>query len=47
MEHFVDVFLGFLGLSSSYSILVINPTWSPTEPRYGYRKGISQQVGYY
>ena len=45
MEDFVDNFITFLGLESAYSMLVLNPTWTPAEPRYGYRKGISQQVG--
>ena len=42
MEAFVDNFIMAIGLDSQYTVLVINPTWSPDEPVYGYRKGVSQ-----
>lgn len=43
MEAFIDHFLDSLGLSAQYSFLVLNPTWTATEPMYGYRTGISQR----
>eukprot|EP00798_Chlamydomonas_sp_ICE-L_P024546 gene24546-10156_t len=43
MEAFVDNFVASIGLDSSYTILVLNPTWVPSEPVYGYRQGVSSQ----
>lgn len=43
MERFVDNFIKSLGFSEQYSILVLNPRWSPTRPKYGYRTGLSAQ----
>jgi len=43
MEAFVDNFVASLGLAQfSYTLVVINPTWSISEPVYGYRLGMSQ-----
>jgi hypothetical protein len=43
MEAFVDNFLLSLGLGAkSYSLVVLNPTWSASQPVYGYRVGMSQ-----
>ncbi|KXZ55672.1 hypothetical protein GPECTOR_2g1222 [Gonium pectorale] len=39
MEALVDHFVGALGLESSYSLVVLNPTWHVDEPVYGYRMG--------
>lgn len=39
MDHFVTA----LGLDSSYSLVVLNPTWHVDEPVYGYRLGISSE----
>lgn len=38
MEAFIDHFITNLGLDTAYTMLVINPTWTPSEPIYGYRK---------
>lgn len=43
MEAFVDHFIGALGLESSYSVLLLNPTWHVEEPVYGYRMGVSSE----
>lgn len=42
MEAFVDSFIGALGLEKSYSLLVLNPKWSPSLPSYNYRIGFSE-----
>jgi hypothetical protein len=42
MEEFVDSFIGALGLERSYTLLVINPKWSPSLPSYTYRIGFSE-----
>jgi hypothetical protein len=42
MEEFVDSFIGALGLDRSYTLLVINPKWSPSLPSYTYRIGFSE-----
>jgi len=42
MEDFVDSFIEALGLDRSYSMLVINPKWSPSLPSYSYRIGFSE-----
>lgn len=43
MEAFVENFVGSLGLSRQYTIVVLNPTWSSGEAAYGYRTGMSQK----
>ena len=43
MEAFIDHFVTSIGLSEQYTMLVINPTWSVSEPKYGYRQGVSQK----
>ncbi|KAG1658750.1 hypothetical protein FOA52_000863 [Chlamydomonas sp. UWO 241] len=42
MEAFVDHFVTSLGLSSHYTLVVLNPSWSSSEAAYGYRAGLSQ-----
>mmetsp|Transcript_38308 Transcript_38308/g.85303 ORF Transcript_38308/g.85303 Transcript_38308/m.85303 type:complete len:1048 (+) Transcript_38308:131-3274(+) len=42
MEALIDNFVQFMGLDRSYTIVVLNPAWSPAEPAYGYRQGLSQ-----
>lgn len=42
MEEFVDSFISALGLDRSYTLLVINPKWSPSLPSYTYRIGFSE-----
>ncbi|MEW5314243.1 MAG: hypothetical protein WDW38_005754 [Sanguina aurantia] len=42
MEAFADNFIRTLGLDATYSMLVLNPTWTVQEPLYGYRIGFSQ-----
>lgn len=42
MEGFVDSFIGALGLDRSYTMLVVNPKWSPSLPSYTYRIGFSE-----
>lgn len=37
MEEFVSDFLYATGLHMSYSVIVMNPKWDPTRPKYGYR----------
>ena len=41
MEAFISHFVTSLGLDRKYTILVLNPTWSTTQPSYGYRQGLS------
>ena len=43
MEAFVDHFVHSLGLSTQYTMVVLNPTWTASEPMYGYRQGVSQK----
>ncbi len=43
MEAFIDGFLASLGVSSAYTVLVINPKWSQALPAYGYRIGFSDK----
>ena len=38
MEAFINHFVENLGLDAAYTMIVINPTWTPNEPFYGYRK---------
>jgi hypothetical protein len=38
----VDSFIGALGLDRSYTLLVVNPKWSPSLPSYTYRIGFSE-----
>lgn len=42
MEALVDSFVGALGLEKSYTLVVINPKWSPSLPSYNYRIGFSE-----
>lgn len=42
MEAFIDHFIASLGLGGQYSLLVVNPKWTPSRPKYGYRAGFSQ-----
>jgi hypothetical protein len=42
MEGFVDSFIGALELERSYTMLVVNPKWSPSLPSYTYRIGFSE-----
>ncbi|KAF6255218.1 hypothetical protein COO60DRAFT_237950 [Scenedesmus sp. NREL 46B-D3] len=42
LEPFVDSFIGALGLSRAYTMLVLNPKWSASLPAYGYRIGFSE-----
>jgi hypothetical protein len=42
MEALVDSFIGALGLEKSYTMLVLNPRWSPSLPSYNYRIGFSE-----
>lgn len=42
MEAFVDSFILGMGLERSYTLLVINPKWSPSLPSYTYRIGFSE-----
>lgn len=38
----MDSFVGALGLERSYTMLVVNPKWSPSLPSYTYRIGFSE-----
>lgn len=42
MEAFIDHFLDSMGLSTSYSLLLMSPEWHAFEPVYGYRAGLSR-----
>lgn len=39
----MDGFVAALGLDGGYTLLVLNPKWSPSLPSYGYRLGFSEQ----
>mmetsp|Transcript_32185 Transcript_32185/g.96098 ORF Transcript_32185/g.96098 Transcript_32185/m.96098 type:complete len:1123 (-) Transcript_32185:516-3884(-) len=41
-EAFVDHFVDSLGLQYQYTQVVLNPTWSSSQPMYGYRQGLSE-----
>ena len=38
----MDSFIGALGLEKSYTMLVLNPRWSPSLPSYNYRIGLRE-----
>lgn len=42
MEGFIDSFVDAIGLARSYTLLVLNPKWSPSLPSYTYRIGFSE-----
>jgi hypothetical protein len=41
MEALLDNLVGALGLRNSYTIVVLNPRWSATQPSHAYRVGFS------
>ncbi|GAX80726.1 hypothetical protein CEUSTIGMA_g8161.t1 [Chlamydomonas eustigma] len=43
MEAFINHFVESIGLIAQYTIVVVNPTWSTSEPAYGYRQGVSDK----
>lgn len=43
MEAFIDSFISYLRLGSGYTIMVLNPKWSPSLPAYAYRIGFSER----
>jgi hypothetical protein len=42
MEGFMNSFINHLGLEHGYTMLVMNPRWSPSLPSYTYRIGFSE-----
>jgi hypothetical protein len=41
LETFIDHFISTLGLGGGYNMLVVNPKWTASRPKYGYRAGFS------